>query len=83
MRFDKNASEVYTLSSKRKRSRLYRAELLRAQTRLEEIRFALNGAYSCFDDVADPELTDACIYEINALRAHYNNALREIRSIRD
>ena len=67
------------MNSKRKSSRLYRAELLRAKASLEEIRFALHDAYSCFDRIADPELTDACIYEINALRARYNNELRALR----
>ena len=70
------------MSSKRKLNRLRQAELLRAQARLAEIRGALCGAYSCFDDIADPELTDACIFEINALRARYNSEIRQIKTIR-
>jgi len=61
--------------------RLRQAELARAQCRIAEIRQALTGLYSCFDDVADPELTEACIFEINALRARYNSEIRQIKSM--
>ena len=77
----KETPEVYNLNSKRKLNRLRQAELLRAEKRLAEIRGALCDAYSCFDAIADPELTDACIFEINALRARYNNEIRQIKSI--
>ena len=32
----------------------------------------LAAAYSCFNNTSDPELAEAYIYEINALRARYD-----------
>lgn len=61
--------------------RTRRAELLRAQSQLGEIRDGLERAYLCFNRSSDPELTDACIYEINALRARYDHVLRHIKSM--
>lgn len=69
------------MNSEKKMRRAHRNELLRARGRLDEIRDALDKAYLCFNDSADPELTDACIYEINALRTRYDHVLRHIKSI--
>ena len=69
------------MKTEKKLRRLQKTEMLHAQTRLAEIRTALDAAYSCFDMSADPELTDACIYEISALRSRYNSAIRQIKSI--
>lgn len=40
---------------------------------------ALKEAYTRFDYVCDSELIDACIYEINALKARSNYLLRRIK----
>lgn len=40
---------------------------------------ALKEAYTRFDYVCDSELIDACIYEINALKARGNYLLRRIK----
>lgn len=40
---------------------------------------ALKEAYDRFDCADDPDLIDACIYEINALKARYNYILRCIK----
>lgn len=58
-----------------------RNELIRAQGELRGIRDQLERAYLFFDRSSDPELTDACIYEINALRARYDHAIRNIKAI--
>ena len=69
------------MNSEKKMRKAHRNELLRARGRLEEIRAELDKAYLCFNDSVDPELTDACIYEINALRTRYDHVLRHIKSI--
>ena len=40
---------------------------------------ALKDAYARFDCVCDSDLIDACIYEINALKARSNYLLRQIK----
>ena len=41
---------------------------------------ALKDAYARFDCVCDSDLIDACIYEINALKARSNYLLRRIKA---
>ncbi len=41
---------------------------------------ALKDAYTRFDCVCDTDLIDACIYEINALKARSNYLLRRIKA---
>ena len=69
------------MNAEKRRRRTRKAELLRSQTQLREIRDGLDRAYLCFNRSSDPELTDACIYEINALRARYDHVLRHIKAI--
>ncbi|MGI5936850.1 MAG: DUF2508 family protein [Oscillospiraceae bacterium] len=59
--------------------KLQRAELRRATEEIIGIRTSLAAAYSCFNNTSDPELTEAYIYEINALRARYDYALRRLK----
>ncbi len=40
---------------------------------------ALHSAYAKFDYVSEPEMVDACIYEISALKARYSYLLRCIK----
>jgi len=44
------------------------------------IRASLYEAYRKFDTITEPELVDACIYEINALRSRYDYAVRRAKS---
>ena len=48
-------------------------------TELGETRFALSQAYVRFDNTTEPELVDACIFELNALQSRYNYLLRLIK----
>ena len=52
--------------------------------RLQELfteltRFALAQAYVRFDNTTEPELVDACIFELNALQSRYNYLLRLVK----
>ena len=46
---------------------------------LSELRGALAAAYMRFDTATEPELVDACVYEINAAQSRYNYQLRLIK----
>ena len=45
------------------------------QEELEQSRFALEIAYSNFDNVTDPDLIDCYIYEVNAVMKRYKYLL--------
>ena len=51
-----------------------RAEMLGVRRELEQ-------AYNEFDNITDPLLMEACIYEINALRAKYNCAVHDLKNL--
>ena len=55
-----------------------RRELL---SELSGVRDALDAAYMRFNAVTEPELVDACVYEINAAQSRYNYMLRRIREL--
>lgn len=46
---------------------------------LGETTQALHNAYEKFNYVSEPEMVDACIYEISALKARYSYLLRCIK----
>ena len=46
---------------------------------LSDLRDALAAAYMRFDAATEPELVDACVYEINAAQSRYNYQLRLIK----
>ena len=46
---------------------------------LSDLRAALDGAYMRFNAATEPELVEACVYEINAAQSRYNYMLRRIR----
>ncbi|MGI6013509.1 MAG: hypothetical protein ACOX7K_04405 [Oscillospiraceae bacterium] len=65
--------------AKRKNQR--KEEQILASNELQTILSELNSAYIRFNTTVDPDLTDACIFEIHALRCHYNAALQHTKSL--
>lgn len=59
------------------------AALRELQTSLHSTRAALSRAHTAFDYTSDPELTDACIFEIRSLQSRMNYLLREIKALED
>ena len=55
--------------------------LTELKTSLQETQSALNSAYTAFDYASDPELTEACIYEIQSLQARMNYLVRQIKEM--
>lgn len=68
---------------KHKRRNARREQQLLAGRELQNILADLNSAYLRFNTVVDPELTDACIFEIRALRCHYSAMLQHTKSLFD
>ena len=66
----------------RKRRRNVRLEERRclmegvAQTRVQ-----LNQAYAQFNLHSDPDLVDACVYELNAQRSRYSYLVRQVKRL--
>lgn len=56
-----------------------KAETANRSQELDMISTAIVQAYRSFNATLDPQLMDACIFEINALRARRNAILREMR----
>ena len=53
-----------------------REELLKE---LQEVQASLERAYENFSYVVDPELTDCCIYELNAGQMRYKFLMRQMK----
>ena len=62
-------------------SRAEAPALLELKTSLQETQNALSHAYTAFDYASDPELTEACIYEIQSLQARINYLVRQIKAM--
>ena len=44
-------------------------------------RAQLNHAYAQFNLYSDPDLVDACVYEINALQSRYSYFVRQVKQL--
>ena len=69
------------MSSQRKQRKAQQAEVKKAAAEMLGIRRDLEQAYSRFDNLSDPLMMDACIFEINALRAKYNCAVHDLKNL--
>jgi len=58
-------------------------ELDTLYSNLEKTQSDLHLAYSNFENVIDPDLIDAYIYEVNAAQKHYHFFLKRLRSLKD
>lgn len=65
--------------TKKEQKRL-KAEYQRRLNELAGIRQQLRCAYAAFDNTTDRDMMDACIFEINALKARYNGAVINIKN---
>ena len=65
----------------RKEAKKLKAEYNRRLTELADIRMQLRRAYAAFDNTTDCDMMDACIYEINALKARYNSAVINVKNL--
>lgn len=68
------------MQSKKEIKRLKR-EYEKRIAEMQNIRSELQQAYCVFDAVTDPDILDACIFEISALKSRYNYAVNSIRRL--
>ena len=47
----------------------------------KQTRDQLNYAYAQFNIYSDPDLVDACVYEINALQSRYSYFVRQVKQL--
>ncbi len=50
---------------------------------LKKTRYALEVAYSGFDNVTDPDLIDCYIYQVNAILKRYKFLLEKISAVQE
>lgn len=48
---------------------------------MKQTRNQLNFAYAQFNAYSDPDLVDACVYEINALQSRYSYFVRQVKQL--
>lgn len=63
------------------RRREQRERLRAAMQELSGLQASLESAYSVFNHTADPELLEASILEISALRSKYSRMLRSLKAL--
>lgn len=69
------------MSLSKKELKAKKAEYRKRADELDSIRSDLRCAYSAFNNVTDPSMTDACIFEISALKSRYNYAVKCLREL--
>ena len=67
--------------SRLRERRELRQNLAGARLELDSLRLSLEQSYTTFNSTTDPEILEACILEISALRARYSAALRNLKSM--
>ena len=53
----------------------------RSIAEMNDIKSRLQCAYSAFNNTSDDSMLDACIFEISALNARYNYAVKQIKQL--
>ena len=48
---------------------------------MQATRAQLNHAYAQFNFYSDPDLVDACVYQINALQSRYSYFVRQMKQL--
>ncbi len=67
------------MTRKQKERKRRNAEIQRATEELLGIRRELRQSENLFNHMTDPNKMDACIFEMNALKARYNCAVIEVK----
>lgn len=69
------------MSKRSKQLKIMKAEYQKALEELNSVRVSLGDAYARFDNITDPYIMDACIFEISALKSRYDCAVRNVKSL--
>lgn len=68
------------MSNNRKATRARQLELKQLHSEVFHLRCSLDELYARFDMITDETQVDACIYEMNAVMAKYNYALKCLKA---
>lgn len=63
------------------RTPVEKPELTALKEELQNAREDLLRAYQQFNEATDPELVDACVYQISAVNARCNYLIRSIKTL--
>ena len=66
-----------TTSSKNEKTR--KRDMENSLSEMASLKESLGEAYLHFEEATDPDVLDACVYEINALRSRWNAAYKHYR----
>ncbi len=69
------------LINEKTQNRLYKLKISGIEEELKTVTDAMAASDSCFDEVLDPSLTDALIYERAALESRYSFLMGELRRL--
>ncbi len=50
---------------------------------MAQTKSQLNWAYAQFNTYSDPDLVEACVYEINALKSRYSYYVRQVKQLKE
>lgn len=68
-------------TSRRKAAERREEERRQLMEGMRQTRSQLNFAYAQFNAYSDPDLVDACVYEINALQSRYSYYVRQMKQL--
>lgn len=69
------------MTKSKREAKLLKHEYNKRISEMNHIRSQLQCAYSVFNSVTDPDIMDACIFEISALKSRYNYAVNNVRQL--
>lgn len=68
------------MSLNRKEKRVRQLEQSQLRSEAHALRCTLDELYDRFDSITDPVQVDACIYEMNAVMARYDYAIKCLKT---
>ena len=74
-------AEAVRFGRRRTANRALEEERRQLVEEMRATRAQLNHAYAQFNLYSDPDLVDACVYQINALQSRYSYFVRQVKQL--
>ena len=71
---------MITVSKRSRQAKALKADIKKAVEEVNSVRSQLDDTYNRCNNVTDSAQLDTCIFEISALKAKYNCAVRNLKS---